>query len=59
MKPNHDLRGLPVLGEEVDSRCDRFRNALFGGAFGPGGTERDSERIPGGGLHASGGAERL
>ena len=27
----HDLPGLPVLGEEVESRCDGFRHALFGG----------------------------
>jgi hypothetical protein len=35
----------PVLGEEVESRHDGFRHALFGGPFGPSATKRDSERI--------------
>ena len=41
----NDLFGLPVLGEKVDSRRDRFRHALFGGPFGPGAIERDSVGI--------------
>ena len=36
LKLTHDLFGPPVLGEEVDSRRDGFRHALFGGPFGPG-----------------------
>jgi len=41
----HDLLGLPVLGDEVESRRDGFRHALFGGPFGPSVFERDSETL--------------
>lgn len=40
-KPNQDLLGLPVLGEEVESRRDRFGHAMLG-PFSPGAIERDS-----------------
>jgi hypothetical protein len=41
-KLNHDLVGLPVPGDEAESRRDGFGHAILGGSFSPGGIERDS-----------------
>ena len=57
----HDLPGLPVLGEEVESRCDGFRHALFGGPLVQVRLSAIPKELPiaaaypGGGLRASAG----
>jgi hypothetical protein len=39
---NHDLVGLPVAGDEAESRRDGFGHAILGGPLSPGGIEPDS-----------------
>jgi hypothetical protein len=48
LKLNHDLLGLPVFRDEVESRRDRFGYAVLGSPLGPGVIELDSVTIGGG-----------
>ena len=42
LEPDHRLIGLPLLGEEEESRCDRFGHTVFGSPLRPDGKLKSS-----------------